>query len=480
MGTMDTLSHKAQRAAFSVALDAALKHVEKDTTKGLLDVLDISQKFMGDTFKPETFATIRSYIADPENKWMQYVDRHLHRLNHNVIKTTALNLGFEAAFRGTKTIRSMREIHHCNIPWLILMDPTAACNMHCTGCWAAEYGHNMNLSFEQMDDIVTQGKELGIYFYMLTGGEPLVRKKDIIRLCEKHSDVEFHAYTNSTLIDEAFCQECVRVGNLSFSLSLEGFKAQNDGRRGGGHFDAVMHAMDLMNEYGLIYGTSVCYTRANLETVTSDEFLDLEVEKGCMFSWYFHYMPVGNDASPDLLPTPEQRKYMIDRIRAIRANEGGKQIYTMDFQNDGEFVGGCIAGGRNYFHINSNGDAEPCVFIHYSNANIKDSSLLEILKSPLFMAYHHEQPFNRDHLRPCPMLENPDMLRRMVNETGAHSTDLASPESVEHLCSKCDCYAAEWAPVAKEVWASETHKKPAYTNYDPAQERGVFQEHIDE
>ena len=147
MGTMDTLSHKAQRAAFSVALDAALKHIEKDTSKGLLDVLDISQKFMGDTFKKETFEAIRAYIANPENKWMQFVDHHLHRLNPHVVKMTALNLGFEAAFHGTKTIRKMREIHKCNIPWLILMDPTAACNMHCTGCWAAEYGNKLNLTF---------------------------------------------------------------------------------------------------------------------------------------------------------------------------------------------------------------------------------------------------------------------------------------------------------------------------------------------
>ena len=100
-------------------------------------------------------------------------------------------------------------------------------------------------------------------------------------------------------------------------------------------------------------------------------------------------------------------------------------------------MGGCIAGGRNYFHINSAGDAEPCVFIHYSNANIHDSSILEILQSPLFMAYHNGQPFNKNHLRPCPMLENPELLEKMVHETGAHSTDLQSPESVEHLCEKC-------------------------------------------
>ena len=77
------------------------------------------------------------------------------------------------------------------------------------------------------------------------------------------------------------------------------------------------------------------------------------------------------------------------------------------------------------------------------------------------------------------MLENPQMLRKMVEESGAHSTDMESPESVDHLCAKCDDYAAAWAPVAKEIWAEQKHKKPSYTNYDPAQERGVFQEKID-
>ena len=49
------------------------------------------------------------------------------------------------------------------------------------------------------------------------------------------------------------------------------------------------------------------------------------------------------------------------------------------------------------------------------------------------MAYRRNQPFNKNHLRPCPMLENPEILQRMVKETGAKSTDLESPESAEHL-----------------------------------------------
>ena len=67
-------------------------------------------------------------------------------------------------------------------------------------------------------------------------------------------------------------------------------------------------------------------------------------------------------------------------------------------------------------------------------------------------------------LRPCPMLENPQALRRMVEKTGAKSTNLLMPESVEELCSKCDSYAANWAPVAKRIWEEQERFRP-YTQY---------------
>ena len=293
----------------------------------------------------------------------------------------------------------------------------------------------------------------------------MVRKADLIRLCEKHNDCAFHAFTNGTLIDEAFCNDLERVGNMSFSISLEGFEEVNDLRRGQGVFEKVMKAMDLLKAHGQIFGTSICYTSKNIETVTSDAFLDMIIEKGCRFSWYFHYMPVGNEAAVELLPSMEQRRYMHQRIREIRGKTGGKEIFAMDFQNDGEFVGGCIAGGRNYCHINANGDVEPCVFIHYSGANIRQVSLLEALKQPLFMEYRNGQPFNENHLRPCPMLENPELLKEMIKRTGAKSTDLQSPESVEHLCGKCIEYARTWEPEAAKLWEEGHHVQRGYCNY---------------
>ena len=339
--------------------------------------------------------------------------------------------------------------------------------MHCIGCWAGTYGHKYSLSYDDMDKIVREGKELGVYIYMLTGGEPLVKKKDILKLAKEHNDVEFSIYTNSSLIDEDFCKEVQKLGNRVFQLSIEGFEETNDGRRNG-HYKNVMKAMKLLKKYGILFGASICYTRDNVETVTSDEFLNMLVDNGVRYSFYFHYMPVGNNAVPELMQTVEQRKYMIKRIREIRSDKSDIGLFPMDFQNDGEFVGGCIAAGRNYFHINYAGDAEPCVFIHYSDSNIRDKSILEILQSPLFMAYYNEQPFNRNHLRPCPMLENPEKLRKIVKDTGAKSTDLESLEDVKHLCSKCDKYAACWAKEADKIWNSKKHNnKGKYQNYAP-------------
>ena len=458
---MASLKDAAERQAFSLAIDATLKSLNKDREKGLLNIVNLAQKFMGSNFRSEAYEGAKKMIQNPDSKWMRYVNRLLDETDPHVAKMTALNLGYQAAFAGTKKIRKMREIENCNIPWLILMDPTSACNLHCTGCWAAEYGHKLNLTFDELDNIVTQGKELGVYFYMMTGGEPLVRKADIIRLCEKHNDCAFHCYTNGTLVDEKLCEDMKRVGNLSLSISLEGFEDANDFRRGEGVYNKVLHAMDLLHENGLIFGNSVCYTSKNMDAVTSDEFFDLLIEHGSRFAWYFHLMPVGMKASPELMPTKEQREYIYHRLREVRGFEGGKEIFVMDFQNDGEYVGGCIAGGRNYCHINPKGDVEPCVFIHYSGANIREKSLLECLKQPLFMAYRDNQPFNENMLRPCPMLENPELLRKMVERAGAKSTDLQSPETAEHLCAKCDHYAQVWKKQADELWDESQAKKAA-------------------
>ena len=432
-------------------LKTAFHYLEKNPEKNAMKLLDLVDKFAGngpDSF-PAQREAFRNVLADPENNMYQLIMSVLKDIDENVLKATFENFFFNANIVGWPKQEENRKKYGCNIPWAILLDPTSACNLHCTGCWAAEYGNKLNLSFDEIDSIICQGKELGVYMYIYTGGEPLVRKKDLIALCEKHSDCQFLSFTNATLIDEEFAEEMLRVKNFIPAISVEGFEEATDGRRGNGTYQKVIKAMGILKEKHLPFGLSCCYTSQNLDSISSFEFIDQMVKWGAKFVWYFHYMPVGHDAVPELLPNPEQREFMYHRIREIRRT---KPIFAMDFQNDGEYVGGCIAGGRRYLHINANGDVDPCVFIHYSDSNIREKTLLECLQSPIFMAYHDGQPFNENHLRPCPMLENPEVLRGIVHGTEAHSTDLQSPESVDHLCDKCVDYADNWKPTAEKLW----------------------------
>ena len=440
-----------------LGIEQAVEYISKAPEKNLPKLMDWADRFAGDQYGPQRDA-IRDAVNNPDNIYHQLILRIVRDVDTEVLKTTFVNFILNANLIGWPKEEEARKKYGCNIPWAILLDPTSACNLHCTGCWAAEYGNKLNLTFDEIDDIIRQGKELGVYMYIYTGGEPLVRKKDLIRLCETHSDCQFLCFTNATLIDEAFAGEMLRVGNFIPAISLEGDEASTDSRRGKGTYQKVMAATALLKRKRLPFGFSCCYTSANYESISSESFYDKMIDLGGLFVWYFHYMPVGNDAVLELLPTPEQRVGMYHRIRDYRTR---KPIFAMDFQNDAEYVGGCIAGGRRYLHINADGDVDPCVFIHYSDSNIRQKTLLEALQSPLFMAYHDGQPFNRNMLRPCPMLENPEKLRKMVADTGAHSTDPQSPESAEHLCAKCDRYANCWEPVSRELWESSPRGKQA-------------------
>ncbi len=446
-------------------LGKLLKYIDKNPRNNLSKIIIKSAKIGKSVFPEENFKKFSDAVEDETNVWSQFAVNLLKDIDRENLKKMFLSFGIGSGYYGTRDARENRDKYGCNIPWIILLDPTSACNKQCKGCWSAEYGHKLNLTYDEMNSVVNQGVELGAHLYMFTGGEPLIRKNDILRLCKEHRDCTFLAYTNATLVDSKFCQDMKEVGNLSLAISIEGTEESNDARRGEGSYSEAVKAMRLLKENGCLFGMSVCYTSANIDYVTSDKFIDEMLDNGIKFGLYFNYMPLGSGAVPELIPSPEQRIHMYKWLRKMRNGTTGKPLFVMDFQDDGEYVGGCIAGGRRYFHINSAGDIEPCVFIHYSDSNIRTHTLLQALKNPLFTEFYHNQPFNDNHLRPCPMLENPDCLRCMINKTGAKSTDLVNREDVETLCSKCDKFASEWQPAADDLWNSTKHPSPKTQYY---------------
>lgn len=337
----------------------------------------------------------------------------------------------------------------CYVPRCLLLDPTSSCNLHCTGCWAAGYDTHENLSYETLDDILTQAEELKIGYCFLSGGEPLVRKADLLKLCGEHRKICFSAFTNGLLIDEAFADSIAALGNFTVAISVEGFREETDFRRGQGVYDKAIRAMDILKERDIEFAFSACYHSRNYKVVASEEFLDYMVEKGCRMGWLFTYIPVGNDADLSLVCTPEQRAYVRDRINLYNQKRG---ITVIDFWNNGHLAAGCVAASTGFVHINARGDIEPCAFCHYSDRNIHSTPLKEALRSPFFKAFRDAQPFSGNPLRSCPLIDMPQKLIEVVEQSGARSTEISSPEEARELAAKTLPIAHAWGVVADEIY----------------------------
>lgn len=360
--------------------------------------------------------------------------------------------------KGAKVRESLKNKLGYWAPYLFVISPTMRCNLNCYGCYAGEYdktGTETDLPWELLDSVLKQAKQMGIYFIVISGGEPFVYPH-FWKMLEKYNDMYFQSYTNGTLIDKDAARRLAELGNLLPCISVEGFEEETDARRGKGHFKKIMEVFDNLRSEGVLFGYSATATRANNELVASEEFIDYYVNQGCFIGWYFNYIPIGRRPQFDLVPTPEQRMWRRHQLSRLRED---KEIILADFWCDGTLCGGCIAGGRHYFHINNKGDVEPCVFCHFAKDNVRDKTLEEILDSDFFRSFRRRQPYTENLLRPCAIIDNPEVLREAVRENEAYPSHEGAESIITEFSGELDKYAEAYGKVADKEW---------YENYLPS------------
>jgi MoaA/NifB/PqqE/SkfB family radical SAM enzyme len=275
------------------------------------------------------------------------------------------------------------------IPLLLVVSPTMRCPLRCYGCYSAEYARDSDLEFARFDKLMSEAKALGSYFMVISGGEPFIYE-GIYDLWRKHSDIWFQVYTSSVMLSDANVAKLAELGNVMPCISVEGFEDETDRRRGKGHFKRLLEAFARLRNAGVPFGFSATCTRENNDLLTSDELVKFYSDQGAFLGWYFQYMPIGRAPALDLVPTPAQRLARYHRLLDLRERY---DILLADFWNDGPLVGGCIAGGRRYLHINNAGDVEPCVFCQLSTDNLYEKSLLDVLRtSRLLSAIRKRHP----------------------------------------------------------------------------------------
>ena len=333
-------------------------------------------------------------------------------------KESAFMAKFAMASRKASKVRQKNEQEGLHVPGFLIASITSSCNLHCAGCYSRCNNATVDtppvrqLTSEEWLRIFREADELGVSFIMLAGGEPMIRR-DIIEAAGKMQNIIFPIFTNGTFVDDCYFRLLDECRNLIPVMSIEGGKEVTDARRGTGIYDKVSSNMDAFKEKGLIFGASITVTTENIKEVTSREFVDSLIEKGCKLAIFIEYVPVTEEAS-HLAPGDEERAYMAETLEKLR--ESTSDIVLLSFPGDELAMGGCMAAGREFFHINSHGGAEPCPFSPYSDVNIKETSLREAISSPLFRKLQENGVLSGEHVGGCVLYEKRDQVEALVAE----------------------------------------------------------------
>jgi len=378
-------------------------------------------------------------------KWMDVFQKSSPKAVEKIINNLIIN---EFAI-GEPTRQKMMHEYQVVLPKLGVISPTYACNLNCIGCYAGLYGRKYELTKDEVRSILKQGEELGIYFWIITGGEPFYWPY-IMDIFEEFNNHYFMVYSNGILITEEKAKKLAELGNVTLSISVEGFEAETDWRRGHGVFKSVLNTWERLRRYGVPFGASITATRVNHEILMKDEFWNFLEENGVIYAWVFQFMPVGQDPMMDLVPTPQQRYERFFKTDEMRLS--GRFAFVADFWNHGFLTHGCLSAGSKYFHVNAKGYVEPCVFQQFATDSIREKSLIEIFKSPFFEAYKRAIPFSNNLFRPCPIIDNPKVFRAMVKNFNAIPQHEGCEKTITELAPELDKLADEWKEYADKLW----------------------------
>jgi len=449
----DGLSRAAFRAAVkSVDLAVQVPLLRRFLVNKLVNRLDASY---------DDYEYDASKLA--HEKWFAaHLGAFLERLLDERPAASKAILRFVAAWTYDMRRRNDAQLDGLAAPCTVVIEPTDRCNLNCPGCYAKSTRDGTNLPYERMEEIVEQVIDMGVTLITISGGEPFLRERadrTLTRLAERFKERGFLVYTNGTLIDEETAGRIQQVGNIFPAISVEGFEHQTDARRGHGIYEQDRRVRRLLAAHGVMSGFSATVTRENCEAICSDDFIDLRIEEGDLFGWFFLLQPIGRSPRPDLMVTAEQRALLRETINRWRSED--RPIFLGDFWNDGHLVGGCIAGGRYYFHIYANGDISPCVFAPVACGNIFDivegrspyASLKDFVQNhPVFRAFREEQSHVTDRARPCLLIDHPEVFRRVAEIEGCRPAKNMPPGYLDgEIARHVDKVAAEWRACARHL-----------------------------
>lgn len=335
---------------------------------------------------------------------------------------------FTRSYQQATLLREAEKLNGLQVPPFLILSITSRCNLRCVGCYAIATGTISNyrmpehpiiqLSKEKWRKIITDASNLGVFGFIIAGGEPFLFP-GLLDLCKEFKDRLFLIFTNGTALNENIFKCLRQISNTAVIVSIEGSPEMTDSRRGVGVYKKGSYSLYRLSKLGNFTGISVTITRSNFKYWMNQKSLDHFINQGIRLAVFIEHIPITPNEQY-LMLTPEERLKFRSFVLHYRA---AKPIYIIHSPGDEEYFGGCVSAGRGFAHITPAGDLTPCPVSNIATHNLLKTTLREGLASALFKEIRENEHLLETNGIPCALFTHPQEVKALAKATGAYRTD---------------------------------------------------------
>lgn len=270
-------------------------------------------------------------------------------------------------------------------PASISIEITKKCPLRCLHCYSSSSPENTTeLSMKNLENILDEAKNLGVFSIMLTGGEAF-EYKHIIPIINKYASgfKHFIVATNGYYINSSILNKIKNNKNLTLRISLDGDRITHNSIRNDPYsFDRAINSIHLLHDYNI--DNAVVMTLSKINYTKLEDTIRIAKDAGAQSFEYGYVLCMGRATKNMELSTAEvkalnqlvcrlKEKYESNHFKVLsRAEEYEKMTHIFKPVNCG--------AGHFQFSILSDGSISPCLSMPYKFSNIKSTSLTNYLK----------------------------------------------------------------------------------------------------
>lgn len=203
------------RVLIETAVERGIRDVTNDPKRSLRRLADLGKQYSEGRFQKAAFGHITNLLKNDDSPYYKLLENFLATVDHRMIKTFGLNMGYDSWTYGARLIRKEAGERGYMLPWVV--------QLH----YDEHYGA---LKASDINDLINTLKPLGVNTYVIMWEHGISDTPALLNVLKAHTECAFFLFVNDGLISPLAAEELKAIGNAVISVNISAMEAASSCR----------------------------------------------------------------------------------------------------------------------------------------------------------------------------------------------------------------------------------------------------------